>query len=96
MISVPDVLGQTQANAEAAIIAADLVAGTITTANSPTVPEGSVISQNPVGGTSVAQGSPVDMIISLGPVMVSAPDVIGMVQADAETAIVSAGLTVGA
>ena len=95
IVSVPDVVSQAQADAEAAIIAAGLTVGTVTTANSDTVPAGSVISQDPVGGTSVAEGSPVDLIISLGPVMVTVPDVVGQTQADAEAAILAANLTVG-
>ena len=41
--------------------------GTITTANSATVPAGNVISQNPATGTSIPEGSSVDLVISLGP-----------------------------
>jgi hypothetical protein len=64
---VPDVVGQPQATAEANIIAATLVVGSVTTAHSPTVPSGSVISQNPIGGMNAAPGSAVDLVISLGP-----------------------------
>jgi YD repeat-containing protein len=67
MISVPDVLGLSQANAEASINAAALTVGTVTSAHSETVSAGLVISQNPVAGTSVLQGSVVDLVISLGP-----------------------------
>jgi RHS repeat-associated protein len=96
MVSVPNVVGLPQANAEAAITAASLSVGTVTTANSDTVAAGNVISQNPVGGFSVAEGSPVDLVVSLGPVMVSVPDVVGQPQADAEAAIIAASLSVGA
>jgi len=67
MVEVPEVLGLAQAEAEAAIIAADLAVGTITTENSDTVPEGHVISQDPAAGISVEEGSPVDLVVSLGP-----------------------------
>ncbi len=93
--AVPDVLGQTQADAEAAIIAAALTVGTVGTQNSNTVPAGAVIGQSPVGGTVVVLGTPVDIVISLGPVTFPAPNVIGQSQADAEAAIVSAGFVVG-
>ena len=46
-VLVPDVVNQTQAAAEAAIVAATLTVGNVTTAQSDTVPAGSVISQNP-------------------------------------------------
>ena len=94
-VTVPAILGQPQADAEAAIRAAGLIVGTVTTTNSNTVPSGSVISQNPVGGTSIAEGSAVDLGVSLGPVMVTVPDVVGQPQADAEAAILAASLVVG-
>lgn len=68
-VSVPNVVGMTQAAAEATIIAANLVVGTVTTQNDPIVPAGDVISQNPVGGTDTNSGTPVDLVVSLGPVI---------------------------
>jgi beta-lactam-binding protein with PASTA domain/CubicO group peptidase (beta-lactamase class C family) len=95
-VSVPDVVGQPQADAEAAIVAAGLVVGTVTTSTSDTVPVGSVVSQNPTGGTQVAPGTAVDLVISSGtPTPVSVPDVVGQPQATAESMINAAGLTVG-
>ena len=47
-VTVPNVVGLTQAAASTAITGAGLTVGTITSANSATVPAGSVISQNPV------------------------------------------------
>ena len=64
LVTVPDVTGQTQANAASMITAADLTVGTISHDYSDTVPAGSVISQNPTGGTSAACGSAVDLVIS--------------------------------
>ena len=58
-VTVPDVVGQVQAAAEGAITGASLTVGTVTTANSPTVPAGSVISQDPAAGASVAPGTAV-------------------------------------
>ena len=66
MTTVPNVVGMTQATAEAEITAADLIVGTVTTQHSDTVPEGDVISQNPSGGSSVVVGSSVDLVVSLG------------------------------
>jgi RHS repeat-associated protein len=67
LVDVPDVVGMAQAGAEAAISAAGLAVGGITTAHSETVPAGNVISQSPAAGTSVLQGSAVSLVISLGP-----------------------------
>ena len=67
-IAVPDVdnPGTTQAAAESAITTAGLVAS-VSTAYSATVPAGEVISQDPAAGTSVAPGSTVSIVVSLGP-----------------------------
>ena len=66
-MTVPNVVGQTQAAATAAITGAGLVVGTVTQQSSATVPAGSVISQNPLSGTSVAAGSAVSLVVSTGP-----------------------------
>jgi hypothetical protein len=65
-VSVPDVVGQTQSAAETAVTNAGLSVGNVTQQNSDTVPSGSVISQNPAAGTSVAPGSSVDLVVSSG------------------------------
>jgi len=69
-VSVPDVVGQTQAAASSAITGAGLVVGTVTMESSSTVAAGKVISQSPAGGTSVASGSAVNLIVSSGPAVV--------------------------
>jgi beta-lactam-binding protein with PASTA domain len=94
-VTVPNVVGQAQATAESSIVAAGLVVGTVTTNNSPTVPAGDVISQNPAGGAQVSSGSSVDIVVSLGAASVSVPNVVGQAQATAESSIVAAGLVVG-
>lgn len=65
--TVPDVVGETQADAVYDIDAADLVVGDITTAFDDVVPAGVVISQSPAGGSSVSSESEVDIVVSLGP-----------------------------
>lgn len=72
-VVVPDVVGLTQVDAEAAIIAAGFTVGNITTANSPTVSTGDVISQNPNADTLIEEGSAVDLVISLGPLNANGP-----------------------
>ena len=66
MTIVPEVVGDMQASAEAAIVEANLVVGTITTVPDAAV-EGSVIAQIPVAGSEVDEGSTVDLTISSGP-----------------------------
>ena len=62
--AVPNVVGQTQSAAVAAIQAAGLTAGTVTTASSSTVAAGNVISESPVAGTQVNTGSSVSLVVS--------------------------------
>jgi beta-lactam-binding protein with PASTA domain/sugar lactone lactonase YvrE len=92
LIAVPNVVGLTQAAATSAITSAGLVAGTPTTASSTTVPMGDVISESPVAGTAVNSGSAVALVISTG---VSVPNVVGLTQTAATSAIASAGLVAG-
>jgi hypothetical protein len=63
---IPNVINMTQANAENALVAAGLVVGAITNSYNDTVPAGKVISQSPAAGMAVAQGTTVDIVISLG------------------------------
>ena len=95
LVTVPDVVGLPQAQAEANIGAAGLAVGDVAQQHSDSVPAGNVISQDPTAGSSVAPGSPVDPVISLGPAPVTVPDVVGLSGAQAQTDIEAAGLTVG-
>ncbi len=70
MIAVPNLVGQAQATAEANIVAASLVVGSVTSQNDAVIAAGDVISQSPTGGSNVPQGSSVDMVVSLGPLTV--------------------------
>jgi beta-lactam-binding protein with PASTA domain len=95
-LAVPNVVGQTQTDAGNLLAGNGFVAGVVTQAASTTVAAGTVISQNPAGGTSMAPGSSADVIlvISNGP-QVGVPNVVGMAQGAATQAITSAGLTLG-
>jgi beta-lactam-binding protein with PASTA domain len=95
MVLAPNVEGLTQAAATTAITGAKLKVGTVTQQTSGTAATGSVISQDPASGSSVAQGSPVNLVLSSGPQMVTVPNVEGMTQATASAAIAGAKLTVG-
>jgi beta-lactam-binding protein with PASTA domain len=89
---VPGVVGMTQTAAQSAITGAGFTAA-VTTANSTTVAAGNVISQNPTAGTSAVLGSSVSILVSLGPAMGPVPNVVGMTQAAAQSAITGAGFT---
>ncbi len=66
IVTVPDVVGMDQASAQSAITTAGLSVGVISQSFNNTVAAGDTISQNPIGGTSVPTGGPVDLEISLG------------------------------
>ncbi|GJL67527.1 MAG: hypothetical protein NPIRA06_01620 [Nitrospirales bacterium] len=65
--AVPDVVGLTQSSAQTTLIGAGLTVGTVTGANSETVPTGTVISQIPGAGIKLTPGSSVALVISSGP-----------------------------
>ena len=67
---VPNVVGQTQSAATAAIGGLGLIVATTTQTLNSTVPVGSVISSNPAAGTLIALGSPVSLVISGQPTIV--------------------------
>jgi hypothetical protein len=67
--TVPNVVGDTQATATAAIISAGLTLGAVTTQSSSVVQAGNVISENPAAGTQVGSGSGVSIVVSTGPVV---------------------------
>lgn len=92
-VTVPNIVGQTQAAATTAITTAGLVVGTVSQQSSTTVAAGSVISQTPGSGISVPGNSGVSFVVSTG--AVSVPNVVNMTQAAATTAITGAGLAVG-
>jgi beta-lactam-binding protein with PASTA domain/Ca2+-binding RTX toxin-like protein len=80
--TVPGVIGLTQAAATTAILNAGLRVGVVTTANSPTIPIGRVISASPREGTTLPPNSPVDIVVSLGTIT---PLVVGLPLGDAGT-----------
>jgi hypothetical protein len=65
-VSVPNVVGDTQAAASTAITGAGLTVGTVSTQSSASVASGHVISENPAAATSVAKGSAVALVVSSG------------------------------
>src|SRR6202035_5086544 len=95
MVTVPNVEGLTQDAATTAITGTKLMGGAVTQHSSNTVATGNIISQTPASGNSVAQGSPVNLVISSGPQMVTVPNVEGLTQDAATTAITAAKLMVG-
>jgi len=94
LVNVPDVVGMNQSSAESTITGAGLTVGTVTQQCSNTVTAGKVINQSPTAGQQVNPGTSVNLVVSTGS-CVSVPDVVGISQSSAESAITGAGLTVG-
>jgi hypothetical protein len=92
-VTVPDVVNQLQAAAVTALTNLGFSV-TLTSANSLLIGAGRVISTTPAGGTSATAGSTIGVLISLGPLTVPVPNVVGATLAGATTAITGAGLTV--
>lgn len=92
-VTVPNFVGMTQAEAEAAIIDANLRVGSIGFACSDTEGAGIVASQNLPAGIEVSPGTEVDLVVSYGPCLV--PDCVGLTQALAQATITHAGFDVG-
>jgi hypothetical protein len=97
---VPDVVGETQQDAEDAIEAADLEVGTVTTADNAggatDENDGTVKSQIPAAGTKVNEGTDVNLVVYAYTIpTVEVPDVSGDTEIEATDAIEAAGLVVG-
>ncbi|NLV42855.1 MAG: PASTA domain-containing protein [Candidatus Hydrogenedentes bacterium] len=94
-VPVPNVMGLTVSEAEAALAAAGLVVGGASEEYSATVPAGRILRQDPAAGLQVAPGSAVALVVSLGPTPVAVPDVTGLSRAAAVSALAAAGLVPG-
>ena len=65
---VPELIGlPSEEEANRLLLGANLRVGQVVSAWSPTIPSGSIIQQNPRSGLQVANGSSVDLVISIGP-----------------------------
>jgi PASTA domain len=92
-VAVPNVTGRTQAQATSALQAAGLTGAPTTTTNCTAADNGNVVTQDPVGGTSVRKGTSVTIgVCSAAPAPVTVPDVIGESQAAATANLQAQGL----
>lgn len=92
--AVPGLVGLTRANAESALASATLTPGAVTESYAATAPAGTVLSQDPMAGTSVPEGTPVGLVISKGPQPVPVPTATGKMDAEAIAALEQAGFVV--
>ncbi len=88
--SVPDVVGLSRSSADSRLRGEGLGVGVREQESEE--PEGTVIAQDPAGGSSVEQGTTVTITVSTGIPQASVPNVVGLGGADAATQIGNAGL----
>ncbi len=96
--TVPNVIGQADADAQNAILAAGLNVGTVTYDYHDSVPEGQVVSQSIDGGKKVSAGTSVGLVVSQGPKppeKVGVPPVTNTSLDNAKQLLSSAGLRTG-
>ena len=92
-IDVPDVTGDSREKAESQLKELGLTTS-VTEKNSDDVDKGDVISQSIQGGQTAHRGDEIALVVSLGPVLVDIPDVVGKQESDARKTLEDAGFKV--
>ncbi|HEY2142315.1 MAG TPA: Stk1 family PASTA domain-containing Ser/Thr kinase [Solirubrobacteraceae bacterium] len=90
-VRVPDVTGQPQAAAEAALSSAGLAVGSVSSQISTAQAPGTVLTQSPRAGASVSAGGKVNLTLAQAPKEITVPGVVGQGEAQAAAALGSAG-----
>ncbi len=100
-VEVPNVVGMSSSDAEAALQQAGLTLGSATQQTSTSAPAGVVIGQDPGAGEKVDKGSAVNIVISSGSptptptvTMIAVPGVLGSDEATATAILQAAGFVV--
>ncbi len=101
---VPELIGMTQADAEAALADVGLELGSVTTQSSSEIDVGRIMAQDPAPETKVEEGAKVDVVLSSGPAppptptptatVVLVPSVYGMDKTMATDTLEAAGFVV--
>jgi serine/threonine-protein kinase len=95
-VTVPaNLVGMTQEEAEAAIVAAGLTVGEVTPDEGSDEEPGTVTATDPASGEQVPPGTAVNLAVARQPDQVAVPSVIGRSLEDARAAIEDAGLVLG-
>jgi serine/threonine-protein kinase len=94
LVSVPDLKGSTQTEADAKLRDSKLNAGTPTTVAGDCTKD-TVVNQDPTAGTQTHQGTTVTYQICGGPATVQVPDVSKRKEADADVQLTQVGFTTG-
>jgi len=91
--SVPDVVGQSRAAAEATLTNAKLAVGAITQKTSSEQAPGVVLEQSPAAGSSLPAGEKVGLTVAKAPGEVAVPSVVGKSEFEAAAVLGQAGFT---
>jgi beta-lactam-binding protein with PASTA domain len=90
-VRVPEVTGQSEAEAKASLRAAGLEPGTVTKQEAAGAAAGTVLSQSPAAGSSVNSGQQVSLVVVKASQEVTVPRVVGRKEELAEGELVGAG-----
>jgi beta-lactam-binding protein with PASTA domain len=90
-VRVPDVTGQSEAEAKASLRSVGLEPGAVTKQEVAGSEAGSVLSQSPAAGASVATGQSVSLVVAKAPRETTVPRVVGKKEELAEGELVGAG-----
>ncbi len=93
-VEVPEVVGQSEAEARGSLRAAGLHAGTVTKREEAGQAAGTVLSQLPSAGSSVRSGEAVSLVVAKASQEVAVPRVVGKKQERAEGELIGAGFVV--
>jgi PASTA domain len=77
-ITTPDVVGQTQPNAQATVQASGLAVGTVTTRVSIAATPQIVVAQTPVAQSSVPRNSRMDLVVTARPRLITGPTTVSL------------------
>ncbi|MEV6883121.1 MULTISPECIES: Stk1 family PASTA domain-containing Ser/Thr kinase [unclassified Streptomyces] len=93
-VDVPNLVGQTQADAKQLLINSDLKLGTVEQKPCEDQKKGSICSQDPGQGIEVDKDSPVNVVVSTGAPKIEIPDVEGLTFSEAEATLKDKGFEV--
>lgn len=94
---VPDITGSTVEGAEIVLGNNGFILGEVNEDYSDTIPQGEIISQDPMVNVSMPKGSAVNVLVSRGPeiVLSDVPDLIGKTEREAQALLEARGLSIG-
>jgi serine/threonine-protein kinase len=97
LVTVPDVTGESESAAKSTLESQGFQVGSVGTQTTTSARAGDVLSQTPAGGSQVAQGTTVDLVVATGsnaPTSATVPNVTGQKQGPATSALTGAGFKV--